>query len=235
MNFLEAYWNKLVFINYEIDPEILSPYVPEGTELDFWEGKCYVSLVGFLFKETRLLGVKIPFHQEFEEVNLRFYVKRYTNSGWHRGVVFIQEIVPKKTLALVANTIYKEHYVVHEMAHSIKEREQDIAVSYYWKVNNQVQKIHIQSGNTLQPIPLHTEAAFITEHYYGYTKVEGSTFEYEVVHPSWEEYPIDEIRLDVDFTINYGDAFSFLNQQKPSSVQMVEGSTVQVKTKTKIA
>ena len=90
MSFLKAEWRKLAFANYAIDPSVLKKYVPPGTELDFWEGKCYVSLIGFMFLNTRLLGIKIPFHSNFEEVNLRFYVKRFENNAWKRGVVFIK-------------------------------------------------------------------------------------------------------------------------------------------------
>ena len=124
-SFLKAKWRKLVMVNYEVNPEILEKYVPNGTELDFFEGKCYVSLVGFMFLNTRLLGVKIPFHSNFEEVNLRFYVKREVEGEVKRGVVFIKEIVPKPAITFVANTIYKEKYETLSMKHSWKEQEGD--------------------------------------------------------------------------------------------------------------
>ncbi len=74
--FLTAEWRHLAMLNYEIDPVILRPFVPSGTELDSWNGKTYVSIVGFLFLKTRVRGLAIPFHQNFEEINLRFYVRR---------------------------------------------------------------------------------------------------------------------------------------------------------------
>ena len=103
MSFLNAEWRKLAIANYVIDPRVLEKYVPPGTELDLWQDKCYVSLIGFMFLNTRLLGFKIPFHSNFEEVNLRFYVRRFENNAWKRGVVFIKEIVPKPALTFVAN------------------------------------------------------------------------------------------------------------------------------------
>src|SRR5690606_7641315 len=118
MSFLKAEWNNLAIINYEIHPDILKPYIPNGTELDYWNGKCYISLVGFMFENVMLLGMKIPFHTRFEEVNLRFYVKRFENNEWKRGVVFIKEIVPKPALTLVANIFYKEHYETLPMLHN---------------------------------------------------------------------------------------------------------------------
>ena len=118
MSFLTAEWNDLAIINYEIDPKILEKYVPLGTELDFWNKKCYISLIGFMFENVKVLGIKIPFHVTFEEVNLRFYVKRFENGIWKRGTVFIKEIVPKPAVTLVANTLYKEHYQTLKMQHS---------------------------------------------------------------------------------------------------------------------
>ena len=117
MSFLKAEWRKLAFANYVVNPEILTKYIPYGTELDLWNDKCYVSLIGFMFLNTKLLGIKIPFHTNFEEVNLRFYVKRFDNGSWKRGVVFIKEIVPKSALTFVANSVYNENYETLPMRH----------------------------------------------------------------------------------------------------------------------
>jgi uncharacterized protein YqjF (DUF2071 family) len=68
--FLTAEWRHLAMLNYIIDPALLKPLVPAGTELDFWGGQTYVSMVGFLFLNTRVRGIPIPFHRNFEEINL---------------------------------------------------------------------------------------------------------------------------------------------------------------------
>jgi uncharacterized protein YqjF (DUF2071 family) len=104
VKFLQAEWRDLLMINYEVDPEVLKPYLPAYTELDLWHGKALVSMVGFMFLNTRVLGVKWPFHVNFEEVNLRFYVRYFNGQEWKRGAVFISEIVPKAIIPLVANT-----------------------------------------------------------------------------------------------------------------------------------
>jgi uncharacterized protein YqjF (DUF2071 family) len=110
MSFLTAEWNDLLMINYKVDRKILEKYVPAGTELDLWNDTCYVSLIGFMFENVKMLGVKVPFHVNFEEVNLRFYVKKLEDGKWKRGVVFIKEIVPKFAISWVANLLYNEHY-----------------------------------------------------------------------------------------------------------------------------
>ena len=224
MTFLTAKWQQLILINYKINPDILHPFIPKGTQLDLYNNTCYVSLVGFLFKDTSVLGIKLPYHINFEEVNLRFYV-RYNNK---RGVVFIKEIVPKPLITLIANALYKEHYQTCKMSHQITKNNQTKTVKYNWKINNQWQSIKVHSKCKTQPILPNTEAEFITEHYYGYTKHKHTTFEYEVTHPTWEQYPILETAIDVDFGQTYGNVFSFLNKTKPSSVLLAKGSEISV-------
>jgi len=67
--FLNAQWKNLIMANYEVNPAVLGKYLPYKTELDTWNGRHYVSLVGFMFLDTKVLGIKIPFHVNFEEVN----------------------------------------------------------------------------------------------------------------------------------------------------------------------
>ena len=229
MSFLTAEWRKLVLINYEIDPYILTPYVPHGTVLDFWKERCYISVVGFMFKNTRLLGIRIPFHVNFEEVNLRFYVKRKVGKEWRRGVVFIREIVPKPALTFVANSIYKEHYVTRPMRHEWITNGNRLSVGYQWKEAGNWNYIKVEAENTPTPILPGEEAEFITEHYWGYARIdEKRTNEYEVTHPRWEHYPIRSFDLSIDFENNYGKDFSFLKDVKPLSVMLAEGSEITV-------
>ncbi len=232
MSFLTAEWRKLALINYEIDPAILQKYIPAGTELDYWEGKCYVSLVGFMFVNTRLLGIKIPFHTNFEEVNLRFYVKRLVNNEWRRGVVFIKEIVPKPALSLVANTIYNENYQTLPMQHSWQEHEVYQEIIYKWKLKSQWQTINLTTGKIATEISAGSEAEFVTEHYWGYAKASKTrTNEYQVTHPRWLVYPVLTANISVDFSLNYGSPFSFLNMATPLSVMLAEGSEITVESK----
>jgi uncharacterized protein YqjF (DUF2071 family) len=231
MSFLKAEWNNLALINYDVNPEILKPYIPNGTELDYWNGKCYVSLVGFMFENVKLLGVKIPFHTRFEEVNLRFYVKRFENNEWKRGVVFIKEIVPKPALTIVANTIYKEHYETLPMFHSVNfEREQKL-FTYGWKKQNYKNSFTLITERELSDIETQSEAEFITEHYFGYTKTKKGTYEYEVKHPRWQQYKVKSYFLNIDFKGTYGSSFEFLQNLKPISVILGKGSEISVENK----
>ncbi len=232
MSFLNAEWRKLAMANYVINPNVLTTYVPPGTELDLWEGKCFVSLVGFMFVNTKMLGIKIPFHINFEEVNLRFYVKRFENNVWKRGVVFVKEIVPKPALTFVANTVYKEHYETLPMRHEWKESDTNRTVEYLWKKNSQWQSFKVIADLTSSEILADSETEFITEHYWGYAKVnEKTTNEYEVTHPKWRQYKVIDSEIKVDFKAVYGEEFEFLNELHPTSVLLAEGSEITVEGK----
>jgi uncharacterized protein YqjF (DUF2071 family) len=235
MNFLKAEWKNLALFNYEIDAEILEKYLPAGTEIDIWNNKCYVSLVGFMFKNTKVLGLKVPFHINFEEVNLRFYVKRFENGEWKRGVVFIKEIVPKKAITFIANTLYQEHYETQKMRHQIIESENSKTFIYQWKNDKEWNTIEVETKKDLSKIEIDSEAEFITEHYFGYTKINDEmTFEYEVTHPRWEQFEVVNHRIDIDFEKNYGSDFGFLQTQKPTSIFLAQGSKITVKNKRKL-
>ena len=232
MSFLTAKWRMLAFANYPVDPALLTPYVPPATELDTWEGAPYVSLIGFLFDDVRLLGVRVPFHTSFEEVNLRFYVRRKVAGQWRRGVVFIREIVPKPAISFVANTLYDEAYSTSPMWHRWSERETERSVSYHWRTGGQWQSFGITAEREPSEIEAGGATEFFTEHYWGYAKARrGRTTEYEVTHPRWQQYGVKNWQIDVDFGANYGNAFAFLNQRTPASVFLANGSPITIEGK----
>jgi len=229
--FLTAEWRKLALFNYAVDPAVLEPFVPAGTTLDLWNHTCYVSLVGFLFKDTRLKGLPIPFHRTFEEVNLRFYVTRKEGDVVKRGVVFVQEIVPKPALTWVARTFYGEPYRTCPMGHVHRERleKNDLFVSYSWRCGGHQQVIKVSGRLEPEDILAGSEAEFITEHYWGYTRInERSSNAYEVRHPRWRVHSVYHHSVNVDFSLVYGERFAFLNGQAPVSVMLAEGSPITV-------
>lgn len=232
MSFLKAEWRNLALANYEIDPKLLQKYLPYGTELDLWNGKCMVSLVGFMFINTAVLGMKIPGHINFEEVNLRFYVKRSENNQIKRGVVFIKEIVPKKAITLIANSLYKENYETMKMNHKWKTNENELNIQYRWQKNNDWHHIQILANAKSTDIIPESETEFITEHYWGYAKINASkSNEYEVTHPKWKVFEVKAFDIKIDFGEIYGEEFNFLNSAHPNSVMLAEGSEITVENK----
>ena len=229
--FLTAAWRRLLLLNYAVPPESLRHYVPAHTELDLWNGSCYVSLVGFMFQNTKVRGLKIPFHVNFEEINLRFYVRRNDPElGWKRGVVFIREIVPKPAIAWMANTIYRERYVARRMWHRWAELPEQLEVEYGWKEAGTWQAFGVQTETKPVDLKAGSEAEFITEHYWGYAPwSETETMEYQVEHPRWQVYPVRSWHCRVDFGQVYGPEFAGLTGREPQSIFLAEGSEVAVR------
>lgn len=236
IRFLTAEWRNLIMLNYTVDPEILKPHLPAFTELDLWQGKCLVSMVGFLFRETRVLGVKWPWHVNFEEVNLRFYVRHFDGKQWKRGAVFISEIVPKPLIALIANNLYNEHYRALPMRHSITNTGADqTQFLYEWKVKGSWNKIGATVANSLKPIVPGSAEEFIFEHYWGYNRINDyKTMQYEVEHVSWQVAEVKDYVFEADIKELYGEDFVPYLTVRPYSAFWANGSDVSVRVANKL-
>lgn len=226
--FLKAEWRKLVVINYSIDAAILKPYIPYGTEIILSENSCFISIIGFMFLNTQVKGFSVPFHRNFEEINLRFYVKQ--KNSMHKGVVFIKEIVPKPVITFVANTLYNENYMTLPMRHDWKMIFDIFHTEYSLKLNN---KWYSLGAATTQNTPGNMEPGsheeFILENYWGFShKDEKSSIAYEVEHEPWKTYSVKDYNIDLPFAALYGPEFDFLKDISPFSVIMAEGSEIKV-------
>jgi uncharacterized protein len=228
--FLTAEWKHLAMLNYEIEPSVLAPFIPAGTELDSRNDKTFVSVVGFLFLNTRVFGIAIPFHRNFVEVNLRFYVRRKAEDGWRRGVVFIKEVVPRMAIALTARTLYNEPYVALPVTHQVQTDSDTISsVKYGWNSGQAQHSLKLDMRAGLESLRDGSEAEFITEHYWGYNQQrDGSTLEYRVEHPRWRVDEAVEATLDCDVASFYGERFAGSLCGKPSSAFLADGSAVTV-------
>ncbi|MFY9611105.1 MAG: DUF2071 domain-containing protein [Blastocatellia bacterium] len=231
--FLTAQWRHLAMLSYEVDPEVLRPFVPAGTEVDQWRGRTFVSVVGFMFLNTCVFGVAIPWHRNFEEVNLRFYVRRKASDGWRRGVVFVKEIVPRVAIALTARVVYGENYVALPMDHRIDWEDgpgaTPGAVWYSWRFRGRENRLALTVSGEAHQAPEGSEAEFITEHYWGYARRRGGrTMEYQVDHPRWKISRAITAELDCDVAGLYGNQFVEFLQTPPASAFLADGSEVTV-------
>jgi uncharacterized protein YqjF (DUF2071 family) len=234
--FLTAEWCWLVMLNYEIDPAVLQPYVPVGTELDQWQGRTFASMVGFMFLKTRVRGFAIPFHTEFEEVNLRFYVRRNGPDGWRRGVVFIKELVPRTAIAWTARLFYNEHYVALPMGHRMDNAGESRDVGYDWTFRGRKNRLEITVEGEGRTADAGSMEEFITEHYWGYARQpDGGTVEYQVEHPRWNVWRAKQSRFDCDVQALYGKEFAPSLSAEPASAFLADGSPVTVFNGTRLA
>ena len=231
--FLTAEWRYVAMLNYEVERSALTALVPRGTELDEWRGRTYLSVVGFLFLDTRIRGLPVPFHRDFEEVNLRFYVRRWTGDGWRRAVVFVKEMVPRAAIAMVARALYNEKYVAVPMDHEVRrapdEPRRIESVSYRWDFAGRPNRLFVSVAGDARPLVAGSQGEFIAEHYWGYSmQRDGGTCEYHVQHPPWLVAPVTGAELDCDVGRVYGEEFREFLPPRPASAFLAEGSVVAV-------
>lgn len=230
--FLTAEWRYLAMLNYAVDPALLQSMVPRGTELDQFEGTTYVSLVAFRFLKTRVRGIRIPFHSDFDEVNLRFYVRHEHGGEVRRGVVFVREVVPRLAVAKVAQLAFNENYVALPMRHRIIEPVSEfgrVEAEYGWRHKGQWNSVRVECEERPKFAAEGSIEQFITEHYWGYARQrDGSSLEYQVEHVRWRVWQPETARFEGDTCALYGEALGSCLNREPDSAFMADGSAVVV-------
>ncbi|HRE41322.1 MAG TPA: DUF2071 domain-containing protein [Ignavibacteria bacterium] len=228
--FLTAAWKNLLIANYIVPPELLKKYLPAKTELDLYQNNCFVSLVGFMFLNTKVLGLSFPFHKNFDEFNLRFYVKYNDNGEIKRGVTFIKEIVPKGIITFVANSLYRENYITLPIKNSLTKSNNEINIEYSWSIKNKINFVRATADNNPQPLKENSFEEFITEHFWGYSKWSNTeTLEYQVEHPRWSIYNVNSFESELNIESLYGKSFLHFLNLKPHSVFLADGSDIIVR------
>lgn len=230
--FLTARWHRLLMLNFPIDPKELEKYTPRGTEIDAWEGTTYISLVAFRFLGTKIKGVAVPFHTDFEEINLRFYVRSRGPEGWRRGVVFLQEVVPRQAIAWVAKWLYNENYLACPTRSTLADPSSKVPgrLEYRWKHDGRWMSIGVSFAGDPSYPKRGSQEEFITEHYWGYSaQRDGGTVEYQVEHPQWKVWSTSGAKLDGDIQSFYGPEFVSALSNRPSSSFVANGSPVTVR------
>jgi uncharacterized protein YqjF (DUF2071 family) len=233
--FLTAEWRSLVMLNFEVEPDVLLPRVPKGTQLDLFRGRALVSVVGFRFLKTRVLGASIPGYADFDEVNLRFYVRSASDEA-HRGVVFVKEIVPHRAIAWTARALYNENYFAHPMRSEVSAIGEDSRYRYAFDAHGRAHSLRATTHGPAHALVSDSEEEFIAEHYYGYaTQRDGGTLEYRVEHPPWQVWTARDAELELDASLVYGDAFVASLAASPCSALIAVGSPISVAKPVRVA
>jgi uncharacterized protein YqjF (DUF2071 family) len=220
-------WQQILMANYIVDPSLLEPCLPWGTQLAFHDGQCFLTVAGLIFSEITVLGVKIPFHRFVPEVNLRFYVvPSLGNERNRRGIVFVREIISRRIMAFAANMYYKEHYVVGHVGHTATSDTAFHNVRY--EVGSFELRALLRAGKR-ETVIKGSKKDFILHNFFGYSGApDKRTTWYRVMHPSWQTEHVVNYDLRIDFTKLFGDRFAGLNRQKPDSVYYTAGSAVSI-------
>ena len=220
-------------LNYTVDPLSLRERVPPGTELDFFDDRTYVSIVGFRFLDTRVLGVGVPLHQDFDEINLRFYVRRRAEDGWRRGVAFVRELVPRAAIATVARLAFSEPYTSVRMSHDVRDEGESaarrVSVRYGWRDRGGECTVDLSAhGDPALPAAGSAEQ-FIAEHYWGYgIDRRRRGLEYGVRHDPWRLWTADQAAFAGDAAVMYGTELARAIARTPDSAFLAEGSPISV-------
>jgi len=226
--FLTANWRYLAMLNFVVDPRLFESLVPPETEIDYQDDETFLSIVGLLFLDTRLLGLPIPRHRNFEEVNLRFYVRKRSADTWRRGVVFIREMVPRRAVALIARACYGENYFAVPMKHEIEHRDSNLKLEYSWRRGRKWESLRMSASGDTQSIAAGSHAEFITEHYWGYTRVRDRCSEYRVEHPRWKIWTASDFAFNADIGTLYGEQFIETLTAPPRSAFIADGSPITI-------
>ena len=228
---MAADFQYLVFLNYHVDRNLLSSRIPEGVQLQLFNGKAYISIVAFLFKNLQVAGIPAPFHQQFEQVNLRFYVKQGTAAAEKRGVVFIREIVPKTLLANTAQVLFHEKYVSVPMSHRYQIDESPLnEVEYSWQTERKDCSVRAVFEKNWSYPEQNSAEHFFTDRAFSFTRMkDGTTREMIVEHPLWRTAPVKEAKTEYDIPEVFGTEFVPYLTLQPASAFIAEGSSVSLK------
>jgi uncharacterized protein YqjF (DUF2071 family) len=245
---LTAHWSELLLLNWAVPTEDVAPLVPAGTEPDLHDGQAYISIVGFRFHTCRLLGIPVPGHTSFPEINLRFYVRRHAGNEQRRGVVFVREIVPRRAVAVIANWLYNENYVTRPMRINLKMTGTSLAhgdaIEYAWRSacswplrgrphrGQQQNDWNRLAARVAAPLAIPAQNSldeFLVEHYWGYVRGrDGITREYRVVHDPWQVAPADSVTWDCDVPLTYNAPLAKHLSSPPTTALIAAGSPIQL-------
>jgi uncharacterized protein YqjF (DUF2071 family) len=225
--FLTAQWSDLLLVTYAVPTDVLEAHLHPGLTPDLWSGSAHVSLVAFRFLDTRVLGVSVPGHRDFPEVNLRAYVRH----GGDRGVMFVRELVPSRLVAAVARLGYNEPYAAAPITVGV-EREVErasVRAQFDWKFGGMMHRLAM-TGSEATLLPATGSDAYLTkEHEWGFGRTRGGRLlRYRVSHPEWPVRTVTAVDLSVDFGRLYGPGWEFLNAATPTSTLFAVGSPVAV-------
>jgi len=226
---LTADWTNLLTATFETDKSFLEKYLPPGTELDDWNGKYFISLVAFMFEKPALLGIPSPFYRSFEEINLRFYVRRKEKNEWRKGVVFIKEIAPYYIVGRAAKWLYKENFVSLVMNHEFTNDNRIRNTNYSCRVNNKWNRLSMESASVNIEPEAETVENFIRDHYWGYTKTtRNKTMEFRIEHRPWNIFPATKFEMNLDTGAIYGDELKEYLSAEPFSAFLMDGSHTKI-------
>lgn len=235
MKLLTAEWRHLAFLNYVVDPTLLAPHLPAGVELDSYNGEHYLSVVGLLFQKLKLLGISLPDHQSFAQINCQFYVRRKKGKGWRRGVTFLRQIIPQELTAKVGRAVGRGNYLRTPTHHEISFEGgsvdhmgrpiSDGVVKYGWG-EGESERLEMRTTGLPQPTGFGPQEQFLSQRLWSYTARGPRTIEMRVEHPEWFYWEAGSTSLAADPESLGAGVFAEILKAPPESAFLAKGSKV---------
>ena len=229
---MTAKFSELVAVNFAIDPKILEPRVPRGLELDFYNDETYVSLICMMLRDVRVWGIPIHIATGFEEINLRFYVRRREGDGYRRGCCFIKDYVSSGAAAWILGSLFKAEFQKLKMKHSNSgfdgAPESVPSVDYQWKVGDHWNRLRIKARSRIQKTSRDTKHGFILMHDNEYSQRDGKTLEDRASRPAWTIWDAAQANFECDVKNLFGREFQRALSRRPASVFVTGGSDVTI-------
>ena len=194
-------WADLLFLHWTADARLLRQQLPDGLELDTFEGRAYVGIVPFTVTGARPTWLPpLPFVSNFHEVNLRTYVRR---RGGDPGVWFFSLDASNPVVVQTARTLFKLPYRNADL--DMKVEDPDTAPgagadTRRWieftsrRVKGDRPELEVRYGpaGAPQPAAAGTLDHFLVERYVLYTESEGTLYSARVFH---EPYPLQQAQV----------------------------------------
>lgn len=234
---LTGEWRYLAMLNFRVDPERLRPHLGRGTELDLWRGEAWMSVVGLRFASLAVAGIPVPLHQDFAQVNLRFYVRREAAGEGgvpevRRGATFLTELVPRPFLAAAARLVMNEPFRPAALRYEVDlapTSSDPSLVEYAWDEPGTGGRVVVAPSGPGAPLAPGSFEEYVAERCWGYTpQPDGSTLEYRVRHPRWRVWPVEGATLDGDLAAAFGSEWADLLRGGPDQAFLAEGSPIGV-------
>ena len=146
-----------------------------------------------------------------------------------RAEVFVRDLGPRFAIAAIARLLYNEPYLSVPMRHRTHVTLQGGEIAYAWRFGGSEFSVGALLEGSAEPLVAGSEAEFITEHYWGYTRQrDGGTLEYEVEHPQWRVWTTPRAVFTGPAARLYGDTFGEALARAPRSAFVADGSRVAV-------
>jgi hypothetical protein len=234
--FLKATWQNLIQLVYTAPIDEVQTLLPEGLTPEIFDGKAHIILSALEFRQTRVKGLKIPFHVHFPEINLRIPVRKQGVTG----VYFLRQYVPKHCIAVVAKRIYHEAYEAYPMEFLVQHvPDADEGTSIMechcklWKKEDtlDIQVYAVEPENYIPvdenhpPEPAVGDADFITG--FG-TNDKQEIIEYRIEHRKQEFFEVREWSIRGDLTKIFDDCIPKGISEMPIHVSFSHGQAVKI-------